>query len=55
MLGNFTIYDKILAAHCEKRGVDFNYALQIKREPEKDWSNHKEKGGKMFYYAVMAE
>jgi len=49
------ISDKILKAHCEKRGVDFNYALQMKNEIEKDWNNHKEKNEKKFYYVAMAE
>ena len=49
------IFDENLSAHCKKRGVDFNYALQMKGVIEKDWNNHKEKGEKKFYYVVMAE
>ena len=49
------IPDDILAAHCKKRGIDFDYALQMKDEIAKGWDYHKEKGDKMFYYAVMAE
>lgn len=49
------ISHEILLSHCKKRGVDFNYALQMKDEIEKDWNNHKEKGEKKFYYVVMAE
>ena len=44
-----------LLNHCEKRGVDFYYALQMKEEIEKDWNNHKEKNEKIFYYVVMPE
>lgn len=49
------ISDEILLKHCQKRGVDFNYSLQMKNEIEKDWNNHKEKNDKMFYYVAMAE
>ena len=49
------IFKENLLKHCEKRGVDFNYALQMKEEIEKDWNNHKEKNEKMFYYVVIAE
>ena len=44
-----------LAKHCEKRGVDFPYALQMKDEIEKDWNAHKVRNDKQFYYVVMAE
>ena len=49
------ISNENLLKHCKKRGVDFNYALQMKDEIEKDWNHHKEKNEKMLYYAVMAE
>jgi len=49
------IPDDILSIHCKKRGVDFEYAVQIKNELKKDWDNHKLKGNKIFYYVVMAE
>jgi len=44
-----------LARHCEKRGVDFQYALQMKEEIEKDWDAHKARNDRQFYYVVMAE
>ena len=49
------IPNRILTEHCKKRNVDFDYALQLKSELEKDWNNHKERGGKQFYYVVMCE
>jgi len=49
------ISDEVLLRHCQKRGVDFQYALQMKEEIEKDWNAHKEMGGKIFYYAMMVE
>lgn len=49
------IFDEILLRHCQKRGVDFNYSLQMKDEIEKDWNKHKEKNEKKFYYVTMAE
>jgi hypothetical protein len=49
------ISNENLLKHCKKRGVDFNYALQMKDEIEKDWNHHKEANEKMFYYVVMAE
>ena len=49
------ISNEILSEHCKKRNVDFNYALQMKEEIEKDWNYHKEKNEKIFYYVAMAE
>ena len=49
------ISNENLMAHCNERNVDFNYALQMKEEIEKDWNYHKEKNEKIFYYVVMAE
>ena len=49
------ISDKNLLDHCQKKGVDFNYALQMKEEIIKDWNKYKEKNDKIFYYVVMAE
>ena len=49
------ISNEILLSHCKKRNVDFNYALQMKEEIEKEWNYYKEKNEKMFYYVVMAE
>jgi hypothetical protein len=49
------ISNDILSKHCEKRGVDFNYAPQMKNEIENDWNSHKEKNEKVFYYVAMAE
>lgn len=49
------ISNEILSLHCKKRGVDFDYALQMKGEIEKDWKNHKERNDKIFYYTAMAE
>jgi len=44
-----------LAKHCEKRGVDFQYALHMKEEIEKDWDAHKARNDRQLYYVVMAE
>jgi hypothetical protein len=49
------IADELLRLHCQKRGVDFSYALQMKDELEKDWRHHKERSDKVFYYVVIAE
>ena len=49
------ISDENLLNHCKKRGVNFEYALQMKNEIEKDWNYHKNKNDKKFYYVVMAE
>jgi len=49
------ISNENLLKHCTKRGVNFDYALQMKNEVEKDWNEHKNKNDKKFYYVAMAE
>jgi hypothetical protein len=49
------ISKKNLQIHCKKRNVDFEYALQMKEEIEKEWNYYKDKNEKIFYYTVMAE
>jgi len=49
------ISNEILLSHCKKRNVDFNYALQMKDEIEKEWNYYKDRNEKKFYYTAMAE
>jgi deoxyadenosine/deoxycytidine kinase len=49
------ISEKNLLSHCQKRGRDFNFVLELKEEIENDWNYHKERNDKIFYYVVMAE
>ena len=49
------ISDELLAEHCKKRGNAFADAKNIKDAVEQDWNNHRQKGGKTFYYLVLAE
>lgn len=49
------IADELLARHCEKRGVSFADAKNVKEAVEGDWNEHRAKGGKTFYYLVLTE
>ncbi|GHV43738.1 hypothetical protein FACS189490_13990 [Clostridia bacterium] len=49
------INDELLAEHCKNRGEDFASAKNIKEAVEGDWNNHREKGGKVFYYLTVTE
>lgn len=49
------INDKLLEKHCEKRGVNYLDAMNMKKAIDDDWNNHKAKDDKMFYYVAMAE
>lgn len=49
------ISDKLLEEHCKKRGVDFIDSKNVKEAVEEDWNNHREKGGKKFYYITITE
>ena len=49
------ISNELLLRHCKDRNVDFNYAIQMKNEIEKEWNEYKDKMEKIFYYTAMAE
>ena len=47
--------DELLAEHCRMRGVDFADAKNVKDAVEEDWNDHRQRGGKTFYYVVLKE
>lgn len=49
------INDELLQMHCDKRGVAYEDAKNMKIAIEEDWDNHRAKGGKIFYYMRMNE
>jgi len=49
------IFDKILLEHTIKRNVNFQYAIQMKEEIEKEWNYYKSINKHIFYYTCMAE
>ena len=49
------INDDVLMKHCIKRNVDFESAKNMKEAIEEDWNQHREQGGKIFYYLTINE
>jgi len=49
------ISDRLLMAHCEKRGESFTDAKSIKEAIESDWNAHKAENKKIFYYVMLTQ
>ena len=49
------IADDVLKAHCEKRKVSFEDAINMKAAIENDWNAHRAEGKKKFYYVMITE